>query len=282
MGKGPPPGCNGGDPWMIHTFMHKNKVPDETCLAYSAVNQECTALNVCRNCFRMVPPDPKDPFKPGPCWGEPTFIGYGVREYAKIKGEEAMMKEIYARGPISCSGVTTIAFVKDYANNPGVRKDGIFRDATKYNESDIDHQMEITGWGETAEGQKYWVIRNSWGTYWGLAGWFLLERGTNSLKIEEHCDWAVPDFDELDEDILHQVQGDYYKGVPGNSPNFGIQSLAKAEKELVATLDDTQSQKLLELLSTGLVGALVGGSLVWISQRISRTRRTLDQPSLLG
>merc|ERR1719422_1870051 len=116
-GVGSPPGCHGGDAWMVWTFMSKQKVPDETCIAYAAVNQECTPMNVCRNCFRAMPPDPKDPFKPGPCWGEPTFIGYGVSDYGRIKGEKAMMKEIYARGPIACSFVTTPDFVKNYANN---------------------------------------------------------------------------------------------------------------------------------------------------------------------
>lgn len=34
-------------------------------------------------------------------------------------------------------------------------------------EEQIDHVMEVAGWGETPMGQKYWVVRNSWGTYWG-------------------------------------------------------------------------------------------------------------------
>ena len=54
---------------------------------------------------------------------------------------------------------------------------------------DIDHDVEIVGWGETEEGLKYWKIRNSWGTYWGDLGFFKLERGTNSLYIENHDCW---------------------------------------------------------------------------------------------
>jgi hypothetical protein len=26
--------------------------------------------------------------------------------------------------------------------------------------------VEIVGWGETDTGEKWWKIRNSWGTYW--------------------------------------------------------------------------------------------------------------------
>ena len=54
---------------------------------------------------------------------------------------------------------------------------------------DIDHDVEIVGWGETEEGVKYWKIRNSWGTYWGDLGFFRLERGTNSLYIENNDCW---------------------------------------------------------------------------------------------
>jgi len=39
---------------------------------------------------------------------------------------------------------------------------------------------------------KYWIGRNSWGTYWGENGFFKLKRGTNNLMIESECAWAVP------------------------------------------------------------------------------------------
>jgi len=273
-GVGPPPGCGGGDPMMIHSFMHKQKVPDETCMSYAAINQKCTPLNVCRNCFRVMPPDPEDPFKPGPCWGEPTFIGFGVSDYGRIVGEAAMMNEIYARGPIACSFVTTPEFVANYASNVGVLKSGVYHDSTKYNESDIDHIMEVTGWGETMDGTKYWVVRNSWGTYWGVAGWFKLERGTNSLLAESNCHWAVPDFSELDRDLLSQVQGDYYKGVPGGSRLQASATLAEVKKVGLF------GNRFEDPIAIGVIGAIVGGlfSSVLHLRRISR----MKQPPLLG
>merc|ERR1719506_2743772 len=60
---------------------------------------------------------------------------------------------------------------------------------------------------------KYWLVRNSWGTYWGDAGWFKIRRGDDHLSIESNCSWAVPLFDELDRSMHERVMGDYVLGL---------------------------------------------------------------------
>ena len=41
---------------------------------------------------------------------------------------------------------------------------GVYNDTSGFME--VDHIIEVAGWGETGEGVKYWICRNSWGTYW--------------------------------------------------------------------------------------------------------------------
>ena len=93
------------------------------------------------------------------------------------------MAEISARGPIGCGLCVTPAF-EAYSG-------GLFNDTTGCTEQ--DHEISIAGYGETPDGRKYWIGRNSWGTYWGERGWFRIARGTNNLGVEDACDWAVPD-----------------------------------------------------------------------------------------
>jgi len=274
-GKGPPPGCTGGDAWMIHKFMHEQKVPDETCMPYAAVNMECTPINVCRNCLRGTP-TPENQYPPGPCFAIPSFIGYGVRNYGNLSGEAAMMKEIYARGPITCRGVASGDFVRNFVKNVGLQKDGVFADDTKYAESDIDHFMEITGWGVSALGTKYWAVRNSWGTYWGEAGWFKLERGVNSLLIESSCDWAVPDFSDVDQELKNKVMGDYFKGLPTSQS-----ALESVKFAVMPTPDDKFVQGPPALLPAAF-GAIAGAAVMWVTPRLLQQAQSPRQPYLLG
>ena len=39
-----------------------------------------------------------------------------------------------------------------------------------------NHAVLAVGWGETEQGDKYWIVKNSWGTGWGLDGYFHIKR----------------------------------------------------------------------------------------------------------
>merc|ERR1711998_674672 len=93
---------------------------------------------------------------------------YNTDEYGKVSGEQAMMQEIYQRGPIAC---------------------GVYEDTT--GDMDIVHDISIVGFG-VENGTKYWTVRNSWGTHYGESGFFRVVRGINNIAIESDCAWATP------------------------------------------------------------------------------------------
>jgi len=176
-------------------------------MPYQASNMGCTADTICRNCL----PGDKG------CWAVDSWTGYGVSHHGNVSGEEAMMKEVYARGPIACSFATDAAFMLNFSQN-ALENEGVYQTSTIFTEKNIDHVMEVAGWGVTDSGVKYWVVRNSWGTYWGDAGWFKLLRGENMIMVEHDCYWAVPTFDELDETLSGRVLGDYVRGISEVQP----------------------------------------------------------------
>jgi len=97
---------------------------------------------------------------------------------------QAVMSEIYHRGPVTCGIYTSDVFDFNYFG-------GVW---TQENE-EFDHDVEVVGWG-TDNGQDYWHIRNSWGTYWGEAGFFRIKRGLEKGLVEYDCWFGVPDVSE--------------------------------------------------------------------------------------
>lgn len=93
------------------------------------------------------------------------------------------MKEIFNRGPIACK--IDAGSLTKYTT--GIAKGTSFR---------TDHVIEVTGWGTDATEGEYWVVRNSWGEFWGENGFVRVKFGSLMLDSEvpflAGCSWAVP------------------------------------------------------------------------------------------
>jgi len=131
----------------------------------------CSALNIARTCSTFPPS--------GKCVGLSRYPNVTISDYGSISGAAAMQKEIFNRGPITC-GIDAQPIL-DYTG-------GIVSDRG----SGVDHVISVVGWGyDNASSKQYWIVRNSWGEYWGEMGYVFVELGKNALFLEDQCSWAV-------------------------------------------------------------------------------------------
>jgi len=54
----------------------------------------------------------------------------------------------------------------------------------------LDHCVQLTGW-TNVNGVNAWIVRNSWGTGWGYAGYLYVAMGGNVCGIGEECTSSV-------------------------------------------------------------------------------------------
>jgi cathepsin X len=180
--------CYGGTATGAYEFIHKSGfIPFDSCQIYIAcssdsdegfcghVDTSCSPNNICRTCDTFSS-------KGGKCSQVDYFPNASISEYGVVRGANNMKIEIYNRGPIAC-GINANA-VLEY--------DGSYLDVP-HKLKIIDHIISVVGWVEKDKVQ-YWVIRNSWGEYWGNMGYMFLKLGENQLGIESECSWAVPEY----------------------------------------------------------------------------------------
>ena len=183
-------GCHGGEAFNAFEFMAKNEVSDETCSIYRARGRDngakCSSIIKCMNCSPQT----------HECNTPDSYKIYHTDEYGKVSGEQAMMQEIYQRGPIAC-GVAVPDSLESYTG-------GIYNDTT--GDTNIVHDISVTGFGVADDGTKYWTVRNSWGSHWGEQGFFRVVRGTNNIAIETDCAWGTPKDTWTNDERHHTTQ----------------------------------------------------------------------------
>ena len=172
-------GCTGGSSLRAYEWIKNNYITDETCSPYQARGKtnglECSPILKCKECIGFE----------NKCT-IPTHNIFKISDYSFVTGEEQMKAEIFASGPVACS-----VFVDE---NWHSYKGGVLR--IKEQSTKTNHVVTVVGWGKEKVGNEdvnYWLIKNSWGTYWGEEGHVKLERGVNASYIEKSdCAWAKP------------------------------------------------------------------------------------------
>jgi len=59
---------------------------------------------------------------------------------------------------------------------------GVFKDST-CSTTNINHAVALVGYGTSTTAGPYWIVRNQWGTNWGMSGYILMARNVNQCNI---------------------------------------------------------------------------------------------------
>jgi len=178
--------CNGGNPNEVYEAAHDYGLVHGSCEQYIAYNLQhsAQAINDCMDCS-WPPPAANETGQEG-CRAV-DHKKYYVDNYYSVRGETQMKAELL-NGPISCGIHATDNFELNYTG-------GIYSEHIRF--PLINHEISVVGYSkDSVTGEEYWIGRNSWGSYWGIEGYFYMAMGpaNQNLAIETDCIAGTPTY----------------------------------------------------------------------------------------
>lgn len=165
---GPDDGCEGGEPGDAWQWVQDNGLPTDACYPYSVPT--CTPEQ--QPCLNFVP---TPPCQQGTCAnGKSWEKKYTKSTYGVGPDVNQIMNEISTNGPVeACFSV-----YEDFVHY----KSGVYQHTSGGYLG--GHCIKIVGYG-VENGKPYWLVNNSWTTYWGDKGQFKILRGSDECGIED-------------------------------------------------------------------------------------------------
>lgn len=147
-------GCDGGEEWRAYEWImkHGGIATTETYGAYMGMNGFCH-LNTSQLTAR-------------------------VQSYTNVTSgdEEALKLALFKNGPVAVSIDASHRSFVFYSH-------GVYYEPACGNTTDaLDHAVLAVGYG-TLSGEPYWLIKNSWSTYWGNDGYILMSMKDNNCGV---------------------------------------------------------------------------------------------------
>jgi C1A family cysteine protease len=96
-----------------------------------------------------------------------------VSGYASVQGESGLYSQL-SKGPVS---VCVDASTWQYYNG------GVLTTCS----NSVDHCVQLTGYANYGTSSAYWIVRNSWNTNWGEAGFIWIEIGKDLCLIGDYA-----------------------------------------------------------------------------------------------
>jgi C1A family cysteine protease len=161
-------GCNGGDTPTAYEFVIKEGgLESEASYPYTAKNGKCAF-----NSSKVVATISSYKYAIPPCYSS-----------CNTQDEAGLWTFVQQKGPVS---------ICVDAEPWQTYQSGIFNSSTclhAYN--DLDHCVQITGFGTDSTGKRFWSVKNSWGTGWGEKGYIRIQYGSNICGIADEATIAV-------------------------------------------------------------------------------------------
>ncbi|XP_071702870.1 senescence-specific cysteine protease SAG39-like [Rutidosis leptorrhynchoides] len=142
-------GCEGGLMDNAFKFIISNKgLTTESNYPYKGVDGTCNSNEESNNVA--------------------TITGY---ENVPANSESALLKAV-ASQPVSVAIDASGSDFQFYSS-------GVF---TGECGTELDHGVTAVGYGTSADGIKYWLVKNSWGTSWGQEGYIMMQRDVDAKE----------------------------------------------------------------------------------------------------
>ncbi|XP_018021969.1 dipeptidyl peptidase 1, partial [Hyalella azteca] len=162
-------GCDGGFPYLIAgRYGQDMGLVSEKCIPYDNVGGACDhKRDSCRKIYTT----------------EYRYVG----GYFGACNEDEMLLALVENGPLAVG----IEVQDDFMQYSG----GIYHHTgltSAFNPlEETNHAVLLVGYGQNKQGEKYWIIQNSWGTSWGVDGYVFMRRGTDEIAVESMAVQAI-------------------------------------------------------------------------------------------
>jgi len=112
----------------------------------------------------------------GSCQYNKANVVAKVTGYSSVSGETGLYKTASTHGPVS---------VCVDASSWYAYQSGVLTTCT----SNVDHCVQLTGYQNhgSAFPHAYWIVRNSWGTDWGVGGFIYIASGKDLCAIGNYA-----------------------------------------------------------------------------------------------